>query len=79
MGRGQAAHDRSAECAFELAPNLPFAHFRLAQGYEGKGMYDEAVTAFEKAIELGEASVGLKGYLGRTYGLAGRRSEPTRR
>jgi eukaryotic-like serine/threonine-protein kinase len=68
-----------AQRTIELAPNGPFGSFRLAQAYTEKGMYDEAVTALERGIKLaGDQDVRWKGYLARTYGLAGHRNEALR-
>jgi TolB-like protein/Flp pilus assembly protein TadD len=65
-----------ARLAVELAPDHGFAHDRLAWAYEGKGMFEESVTARETVVELlGE---GRSGALARAYALAGRPDDALR-
>jgi tetratricopeptide (TPR) repeat protein len=45
------------------------------QALDALGRYDEAVAAFERAIELGGRTSRMLGYLGHSLGLGGRRAE----
>jgi TolB-like protein/DNA-binding winged helix-turn-helix (wHTH) protein/Tfp pilus assembly protein PilF len=61
----------------ELAPNFPDAYGELASSYIGKGAYQEAAIAAQKAVTLtgGKAYLGL---LGQAYAIGGRRTEATK-
>jgi eukaryotic-like serine/threonine-protein kinase len=68
-----------AQRTIDLAPTFGFAHARLAGAYEAKGMYEEAVIAWEQAVALmGDGDVRRRAFLARAYGLAGRRDEALR-
>jgi eukaryotic-like serine/threonine-protein kinase len=54
----------------ELAPNLPLALLFSGMAYWGKGRYDDASSRFETLVQV--AGLGFKGYLGYSYGKAGR-------
>src|SRR5437764_11757367 len=54
-----------------MDPNFGMAHFFLGQSYEQKGLYPEAVAAFEQAVTLTERSAESLAWLGRTWALAG--------
>jgi len=43
-----------ANAVHEFEPNFTFVHTRLGYSYSGKGMYAEAVTAFQDAIKAGD-------------------------
>jgi len=61
----------------ELDANFPPARQFLPAAYEQKGMYDNAITEFKKAIPLlgGNEWSLTRGGLGHVYALLGRRSE----
>jgi TolB-like protein/DNA-binding winged helix-turn-helix (wHTH) protein/Flp pilus assembly protein TadD len=62
----------------ELDPNFPHAYMRLGRAYALKGMYRDAIAAYQKARDLsGEAPGALCG-LGYTYGISGKRAEALR-
>jgi adenylate cyclase len=61
--------------AFELDPDLPWAYFTLGVAYAGKGMYEEAIEAHEKAVAAGP---GWNWALGETYARAGRAQDALR-
>lgn len=66
---------RAAEQAtktLEMYRDSLMANFVLGWAQLGCSRLDEAVAAFERAVELSRDSIGL-GYLGHAYGLAGRR------
>jgi TolB-like protein/Flp pilus assembly protein TadD len=58
----------------ELDPNFPLAHYNLGLGYTQKGMYEEAIAAYERAIALARSS-GYLALLGHAYGKAGQRAQ----
>jgi serine/threonine-protein kinase len=62
----------------ELDPGFFAAHFFLARAYGQKGMYEEAIVAFQKAVSLSGGNISLMGNLGRVYALAGEKDEATR-
>ncbi|NDQ56845.1 MAG: tetratricopeptide repeat protein [Acidipila sp.] len=66
---------QQAQKALELDANFALAHVFLAQAYEKKRMYPQAITAYRKALALspgnGWSSLGL----GRIYSLAGQRAK----
>jgi TolB-like protein/Flp pilus assembly protein TadD/predicted Ser/Thr protein kinase len=65
----------------EIEPNFPVAHAFLPAAYEQKGMKEEAIAGFQKAISLmqggGEWSQSMSG-LGHAYAIAGRQAEARR-
>ncbi len=73
-------YDRAIEQfqkTLELDQNFPAAHNFLPAAYEQKGMYNEAIAEFKKAIPLtagSEWSLSKAG-LGHVYGLSGKRNE----
>ncbi|MEN8192030.1 MAG: protein kinase [Bacteroidota bacterium] len=58
--------------SLELVPNFPIGLYVLGCAYAAKGMYDEAITAHQKAGTIGPE---WKWALGQTYALAGRVDE----
>jgi adenylate cyclase len=56
-------------------PNLDVPYWGLGLCYEQLGMYDEAVTQLQKAIDLSGRGANGIASLGHAYGLAGRRGE----
>jgi TolB-like protein/DNA-binding winged helix-turn-helix (wHTH) protein/Tfp pilus assembly protein PilF len=59
----------------ELDPNFPGAYMELGRAYALKGMYRDAIAAYQKARDLsGGAPDALTG-LGYTYGVWGKRAE----
>jgi serine/threonine-protein kinase len=67
-----------AQRVVEMDSTFFFAYVRLGLGYAGKGMYQEAVTAFEKSVSLAPGYVRQKGFLGHMYGRAGRTADAVR-
>ena len=61
----------------ELDQNFPAAHNFLPAAYEQKGMYDEAIAEFKKAIPLTAGSEGTlsRAGLGHVYAMNGKKSE----
>ena len=59
-----------------MDPNYPPAHDFLAGAYEQKGMHQEAIAEFQKAISLsGEDSLTNRAALGHAYAVAGKEQE----
>lgn len=54
------------------------AHYELGQALAQKHMYDEAITAFQRAIELSGHNGAFDSNLGYVYAVSGRRDEATR-
>jgi tetratricopeptide (TPR) repeat protein len=61
----------------ELEPNFPPAQQFLSASFEQKGMYDEAIAGFKKAIPLfgGIEGSQTRGGLGHVYAVTGKKSE----
>ena len=55
----------------ELDPSFPWTYWRLGNVYFAKRQLDEARAAFQTVVDMTNGVVGL-GYLGLTYGAAGR-------
>jgi serine/threonine protein kinase/Tfp pilus assembly protein PilF len=62
----------------EMDRNFFLAHYTLAQAYEQKGMFAEAMTAIQKAVNLSPDNVEMLAALGRVLALAGRKEEARR-
>ncbi len=58
----------------EIEPNHYVAHLGLGSAYERKGMYEEAVSEFQKVINLASNKSGEAG-LGYTYAVMGKRED----
>jgi tetratricopeptide (TPR) repeat protein len=56
-------------------PNDAGANIILGEIYEQKGMYDEAIAAYQKAISASERTSTILGLLGHAYATSGRRAE----
>jgi tetratricopeptide (TPR) repeat protein len=61
--------------ALELNPNYFGAHHHLSNYYLGQGKYDEAIAEAKKIGNSSGEELGLPGFLGYVYGVAGRRAE----
>ena len=59
----------------ELEPRFAPARLYLGEVYLQKGMYPEAIAAYRKSIELGNANSAPLGF---AYGRAGRKTEAMR-
>jgi TolB-like protein/Flp pilus assembly protein TadD len=59
----------------EMDGNFYFARWNLGVALELKGEPQEAIAEYKKAIEVGGGDPSLMGYLGRLYGLTGRKEE----
>lgn len=57
--------------ALDLDPRFSLSHLRLGLEHRLAGRMDDALREIELAVELSEGKTGL-GYLGQTYGMAGR-------
>ena len=58
-----------------MDPNFAVAHYQLGQAFEQKRMHDEAIGAFQRAIELGGANTTFDSNLAYSYAVSGRKEE----
>jgi TolB-like protein/Tfp pilus assembly protein PilF len=59
----------------EMDPNFSITHVFLAQAYQEKGMFDQAIVESEAAMKLFDDSATRIGSLGHAYAVAGRKRE----
>lgn len=64
-----------AKQMLELDLNVPLAHLLFGYTYAAKGQYQEAITAYKKAIKLGIDNAAARIRLGYAYAMAGQREE----
>src|SRR5258706_142195 len=62
----------------EAHVSLAVAHYELGQALEQKQMLDEAISEFQKAIEISGHSAVLDSSLAHAYAISGHREEATR-
>ena len=77
----EGQYDKAIEAygkVLELHPDFDVAHFRLAEAYSQKGMNDEAVAEFERALTLSGHSAIRLASLGHAYAVSGRTVEALR-
>lgn len=60
----------------QLDPSDFWGHFIMGTAYRGKRMFEEAVTAHRKAVEISGGVAALIGWLGLALGLSGNAAEP---
>jgi TolB-like protein/Tfp pilus assembly protein PilF len=58
-----------------LFPDFGFGHWALAMAYRQKGMYQQAISEFKKAIELSEGRPDFVATLGHAYAVSGDKSQ----
>ncbi|MCI0561037.1 MAG: hypothetical protein MN733_21330, partial [Nitrososphaera sp.] len=58
----------------EMDPNFSVAHFCLAQSFEQRGMYNQAIAEFQTSLES-EVNMSRLALLGHAYALAGKHRE----
>lgn len=71
-------YDRAIECCrktIDMDANFYPAHFWLGQACEMKGLYREAIAAYEKAAPLSAGSPEVIASLGHAYAASGERSK----
>jgi TolB-like protein/DNA-binding winged helix-turn-helix (wHTH) protein len=61
--------------ALLLDPKDWFQHYNLAVGYQGTGKQLEAISEYQKAIELSDGDLGAIAGLAHSYAVIGRRAE----
>ncbi len=59
----------------ELDPNFAGAYLGLGRAYALKGMYQDAIAAFQKGLDLSGGAPNYLSFLGYTYGVWGKRDE----
>jgi serine/threonine protein kinase/tetratricopeptide (TPR) repeat protein len=59
----------------DLDPNFPRGHEELGLSYLAKKLYPEAITEFQKAVELSGRARRSLGQLGYAFAIAGKRDE----
>ena len=62
----------------ELNPHFSPAYWTLGLIQEQRGEFEEAVAAFERAVQLSPDSPRMKGALGRTLALSGKKKQAAR-
>jgi len=61
--------------ALLLDPKVWFEHYDLGVGYEGTGNLQEAISEYQKAIEMADGSQGPAVALAHAYSAAGRKDQ----
>ena len=61
--------------ALLLDPNVWFQHYYLGIGYEGTGNLQEAISEYQKAIEISDGDQGPAVALAHAYSAAGKKAE----
>ncbi len=64
--------DLSVKAAPEKEPNLPILYYTLASVYDAAGKNDEAIAAYQKAIELKPTEAGYYNNLGNVLARVGK-------
>jgi len=75
LARKYDASIEQALTALEVDSNMTLSYWTLGVDYEQKGMYREAIAAYEKSISLGGASGLSKAFIAHAYAKSGERSE----
>lgn len=61
----------------DMEPNFSTAHLRLGEAYEQKGMHEEAIAEYLKALSLSKDST-TEAWLGRAYAVTGQKEKAQR-
>jgi tetratricopeptide (TPR) repeat protein len=56
-------------------PNNGYTYFLMANNYVAKGMHGEAISAYQKALDLGLSTVNTKIYLAIEYARSGKKDQ----
>ena len=75
LGRKYDACIEQVLTAIEVDPNMTLSYWTLGLAYEQKGMYGEAVSAYEKCLALGGAIGYSKAFISHARGKSGDRSK----
>jgi len=66
---------RQSRKTIEMDPSFALAHNQLAEVYLRKQMRDDAITEFQKAVQLSEGSPVCTANLARAYASSGKNAE----
>ena len=69
---------RTCQKSLEIDPNHFGGPLNLGVVYEAKGMHDDAIKQFEKAIAIGGRTSGVLALLAHAYAASGRQNEAQR-
>ena len=69
---------RTCQKSLEIDPNHFGGPLNLGVVYEAKGMHDDAIKQFEKAIAIGGRTSGVLALLAHAYAASGRQAEAQR-
>jgi tetratricopeptide (TPR) repeat protein len=61
--------------AIEMDPDFPRSHFRLGIVYESRGLNDQAIAEFQKAVQLSNSNPYYEASLGHADAVVGRSAE----
>lgn len=61
--------------SLEMDPNFAVTHLRLGRALLQKGLHDEAIAEFQKAVTLTGASTDMIAALGQAYAVSGKKAE----
>jgi tetratricopeptide (TPR) repeat protein len=61
--------------AIELDPNFPRTHFRLGFVYLTRGLHEQAIAEFQKAVQLSDGNPYYQASLANAYAVSGRTAE----
>ena len=75
LGRRFDACIQQAVTAIEVDPNMTLSYWTLGVAYEQKGMYKEAIDAYEKCLSLGGAVGYSKAFIAHAQAQSGDRSK----
>ena len=66
---------RQSRKALDIDANFALVHYQLGQAFEQKHMYDEAISAFRRAIKLSGDNAAFVSGLAHAYAVSGRKED----
>ena len=73
-GQDDKAIDQ-AKKTLDLEPDSAITHAVLGLAYENKRMYEQAITEYRTAVQLGDLPEETRGLLGHAYAISGNRAD----